>query len=61
VHYPAYHAPVVGALDTTHILRQMRLNPRPLFVAQPEEISAHQILPQYESVSYCSNRKINEF
>jgi hypothetical protein len=29
VHDPADHASVVGALDATHILRQMRLNPCP--------------------------------
>jgi hypothetical protein len=32
VHDPADHPPVIGALDTTHILRQMRLNPCPLLV-----------------------------
>jgi hypothetical protein len=33
VHDPADHAPVIGALDTTHIRRQTRLNPRSLLVA----------------------------
>jgi hypothetical protein len=45
VHDPADHAPVIGALDATHILRQMRLNPCPLLIAQPEQISAHVFFP----------------
>jgi hypothetical protein len=45
VHDPADHAPVIGALDTSHILRQMRFNPCPLLVAQPEQISAHRFFP----------------
>jgi hypothetical protein len=45
VHDPADHAPVIGTLDTTHILRQMRLNPCPLLVAQPVQISAHDSSP----------------
>jgi hypothetical protein len=32
-----------------------------LLVAQPEQISAHQSFPQYESISYCRREKINEF
>jgi hypothetical protein len=32
-----------------------------LFVAQPEQMFAHQSFPQYESISYCPGRKINEF
>jgi hypothetical protein len=45
VHDPTDYAAVIGALDTTHILRQMRLNPCPLLIAQPEQISAHQPFP----------------
>jgi hypothetical protein len=45
MHDPADHASVIGALDTTHILRQMRLNPCPLLIAQPEQISAHVFFP----------------
>jgi hypothetical protein len=47
LHDPVDPASVVGALDATHSFRQMRLS--------------SSILPQYESISYCSNRKINEF
>jgi hypothetical protein len=45
MHDPADHASVIGALDTTHILRQMRLNPCTLLIAQPEQISAHVFFP----------------
>jgi hypothetical protein len=54
-------APVVRSLDAAHIGRQMRLNPHPLFVAQPKQIPVHQCFPQYESLSYCRDRTINEF
>jgi hypothetical protein len=43
-------AAIIHAIDTAHIRRQMRLDPRPLLVAQPEEISAHQSFPQNESI-----------
>jgi len=42
MHDPADHAPVIGALDTTHIRWQVWLNPCPLLVAQSKQISAHQ-------------------
>jgi hypothetical protein len=45
MHDPTDHTPIVGSLDATHIRRQMRLNPRPLVVAQPEQIPAHQLFP----------------
>src|SRR5713101_950863 len=45
VHDPADHAPVICSLNAAHIRRQMRLNPCPLFVAQPEQISAHESSP----------------
>jgi hypothetical protein len=45
VHDPADHAPVICSLDAAYIRRQMRFNPCPLFVAQPEQISAHQSFP----------------
>src|SRR6202158_1007574 len=62
MHNPADHAPVIHSLDAAHIRRQMRLNPCPLLVAQPEQISAHESFPpQYESISYCRGGKINEF
>jgi hypothetical protein len=58
----ADHAPVVHPLLAAHVGRQMRLDPTPLFVAQPKEIPAHDpILSEKESVSYCLTRKINEF
>jgi len=58
VHYPAYHAPVIGALDTTYILRQMRLNPRPLLVAQPEQIPAHQFFPNTNQYRIVQTEKL---
>jgi hypothetical protein len=44
MHDPADDAPIVCPLHATHVRRQMRLDPRPLFVAQPEQIPAS-ILP----------------
>jgi hypothetical protein len=41
MHDPADDPPVVHAFDTAHIRGQMRLNPRPLLVAQPKQILAH--------------------
>ena len=61
MHNAANDAPIVRSLDAAYICWQMRLNPRPLFVAQPEQIPAHQPFPQYESLSYCRGRRINEF
>src|SRR5262245_6213806 len=34
-------APVIRSLDTSHIRRQMRLDPLPLLIAQPEKVLAH--------------------
>src|SRR5450755_4414410 len=61
MHDTADDAPVVHSLDATHIRRQLRLNPRPLLITQPEQLPAHQSFPQYESSSYCRSRWINEF
>jgi hypothetical protein len=61
VHNATDDPPVIRSLDAANIGRQMRLDPRPLFVAQPEQISAHESFPQYESLSYCWGRRINEF
>ena len=58
VHDPADHAPVIRALDTTHILRQMRLNPCPLFVAQPEQIPAHQFFPNTNQYRIVQTEKL---
>src|SRR5882672_9784474 len=46
MHDAAYDAPVINSLDATNIRRQVRLDPCPLFVAQPEQIPAHESLPQ---------------
>jgi hypothetical protein len=61
MHDAANDAAVIDSLDPANIRRQVSLDPRPLFVAQPEQIPAHQSFPQYESVSYCLTGKINEF
>jgi hypothetical protein len=58
VHDPADHAPVIGAFDTTHILRQMRLNPCPLLVAQPEQISAHRFFPNTNQYRIVQTEKL---
>jgi hypothetical protein len=41
MHDAADDAPVVHPLDTPDIPRQMRLDPLPLPIAQPEQIPAH--------------------
>ena len=45
MHDPADYAPVICSFDAAHIRRQMRLNPCPLLIAQPEQISAHHPFP----------------
>jgi len=57
MHDAANDAAVIYSLDAANIRRQVSLDPPPLFVAQPEQIPAHQSLPQYESVSYCLTGK----
>lgn len=37
----ADHSPVVDPFLATHICRQIRLNPRPLFVVQPKQIAPY--------------------
>src|ERR1700674_4720959 len=58
VHDPADHAPVICSLNAAYIRRQMRFNSCPLFVAQPEQISAHQSFPPHESISYCRGGRL---
>ena len=41
MHDPADDPPIINPLNAAHIGRQMRLNPRPLLVAQPKQIPAH--------------------
>ena len=41
MHDPADHAAVVCPLDATDVSRQTRLDPRPLLIAQPKQIPAH--------------------
>jgi hypothetical protein len=41
MHDAADNAAVVGSLNTPHIRGQVRLDPLPLLIAQPEQISAH--------------------
>jgi hypothetical protein len=38
---PADDPSIVNPLNATHIGRQMRLDPSPLFVVQPKQIPAH--------------------
>ena len=63
VHDAADHAAIVGPLDTAHIGRQMRLDPRPLLIAQPEQISAHDPnpLPKTNQYRIVRAERINEF
>jgi len=41
MHDPADHPPIIDTLDAAYIGRQMRLDPRPLLVAQPKQILPH--------------------
>jgi hypothetical protein len=63
MHNAADDAAIVNSLHTANIGRQMRLNPSPLLVAQPKQISAHDPGPssKNESGSYCRGAKVNEF
>jgi hypothetical protein len=54
---PADHASVIGALDTTHNLRQMPLNPCPLLIAQPKQISAHVFFPTTRAILLLSKQQ----
>jgi hypothetical protein len=38
---PADDPPIANPLNATHIGRQMRLDPSPLFVVQPKQIPAY--------------------
>jgi hypothetical protein len=56
-------AAIIHPLLASNIRWQMRLDPLPLLIAQPEQIPAHEFksFPENESLSYCPGRKINEF
>jgi hypothetical protein len=41
MHDTANDAPIIRPLDTSHICRQMGLEPIPLLVAQPKEVRPH--------------------
>src|SRR5215471_6412842 len=49
VHDAADNAAIIHPLDTSDIRRQMRFNPLPLLVAEPEQVLAHSPDPQNES------------
>jgi hypothetical protein len=60
-------APVIRSLDTSHICRQIRFDPLPLLIAQPEKVLAHDPNPP-DRIRYPWNQdylaaaaKINEF
>jgi uncharacterized protein len=46
MHDATDNAAIVNSLDTSHIRRQMRLNPLPLLIAQPKQVLAHGPDPQ---------------
>jgi hypothetical protein len=67
MHDATDNAAIVNSLDTSHIPRQMRLNPLPLLIAQPKQVLAHGPDPP-KRISPASNQdcpvqaaKINEF
>jgi hypothetical protein len=41
MHNPANDTAIIHSLNTTHVCRQMRLNPLPLLITQPKEVLAH--------------------
>jgi hypothetical protein len=41
MHDAANDAPIIRPLNTSHICRQMGLNPIPLLIAQPKEVRPH--------------------
>jgi hypothetical protein len=45
MHDPADHATIIDPLHAADISWQMRLDPSPLFVAQPKQILAHDPAP----------------
>jgi hypothetical protein len=67
MHDPADDAAIVHPLNTTNIRWQMRLNPSPLLVAQPKQISPHDPDPlptnqnRMESGLSCCSTTIIEF
>jgi hypothetical protein len=63
MHDAADHPAIVNPFHIAHIGRQVRLDPSPLFVAQPKQISAPDPDPlsKNESGSYCQSSKVNEF
>jgi hypothetical protein len=52
VHDTADDAAIIRSLNTTDIRRQVRLDPIPLFIAQPKKVLAHDPDPQNESVPH---------
>jgi hypothetical protein len=61
-HNAAEDTPIVLSPDALHVCRQVRLDPLPLFVAQPKQFPAHDPNPSLERISIVlSERKINEF
>ena len=52
MHDPADDPPIVHTRDTSHIGRQMRLDPLPLLIAQPEQVLPHDPILQTNQVEY---------
>jgi hypothetical protein len=52
MHDAANDAPIICPLNTSHICRQMGLNPIPLLIAQPKEVCPHDPDPPNESGRY---------
>ena len=49
MHDAADDAAIIHPIDTSDIRRQMRFDPVPLLVAEPEQVLAHDSDPQKES------------
>ena len=59
VYNAADNAAIVLPLDTAHIGWQVRLDPLPLLVAQPEQISAHDPNPSPKRISIVLSQQKN--
>jgi hypothetical protein len=56
MHDPADHATIIDPLHAADISWQMRLDPRPLFVAQPKQILAHDPAPLLKRIRIVWNQ-----
>jgi hypothetical protein len=56
MHDPADHPTIIDPLYAPNIRRQMRLDPSPLFVAQPKQVRAHDPDPLPKRIRIVGNQ-----